>query len=123
MDPQTTKRQALAHRVKRLILSGRYTGKLPSERRLAEELELSRGTINMALNELVAEGLLERRRGQGTFVPESVAEWRSGRAGHRAHARRGPGPDVLRAPVRRRRAGHWRVRPPRSSMMDDRRNC
>lgn len=66
--------------MKRLILSGRYTGKLPSERALAKELQVSRGTVNMALNELLAQGLLERRRGRGTFVPETVAEWRSGRA-------------------------------------------
>lgn len=80
LEPQPTKRQALAHRMKNLILSGRYTGKLPSERTLAEELGVSRGTVNMALNELLSQGLLERHRGQGTFVPEAVAEWRSGRS-------------------------------------------
>jgi DNA-binding transcriptional MocR family regulator len=42
--------------------------RLPSERRLAETLAIGRGTAVAAYDLLVADGLLERRRGSGTFV-------------------------------------------------------
>lgn len=80
LEPNTTKRQAMAYRMKRLILSGRYVGKLPSERTLAEELGVSRCTVNTVLDELVVQGLLERRRGLGTFVAGNVVSPRSRRA-------------------------------------------
>jgi GntR family transcriptional regulator len=41
---------------------------LPSELKLAEELDVSAGTVRKALNELTAENLLQRRQGKGTFV-------------------------------------------------------
>jgi GntR family transcriptional regulator len=43
---------------------------LPSERRLAEELGVSRPTLRQAIDGLVAEGLLDRRHGSGTYVAE-----------------------------------------------------
>lgn len=43
---------------------------LPSEFELAEELSVSQGTVRKALNDMVAENLLERRQGRGTFVSE-----------------------------------------------------
>lgn len=43
---------------------------LPPERRLAEELGVSRPTLRSALDQLVAEGLLSRRQGSGTFVSQ-----------------------------------------------------
>lgn len=43
---------------------------LPSERELAEQLGLSRVTVRKALDELVADGLVTRRRGSGTYVSE-----------------------------------------------------
>lgn len=42
--------------------------RLPSERELGDKLRLARGTIKKAYEELVREGILEVRRGQGTFV-------------------------------------------------------
>lgn len=42
--------------------------KLPASRRLAADLGVARGTVVSALETLVAEGLLETRRGAGTFV-------------------------------------------------------
>ncbi|MEO0576744.1 MAG: PLP-dependent aminotransferase family protein [Pseudomonadota bacterium] len=42
--------------------------KLPASRRLATDLGVARGTVVSALETLVAEGLLETRRGAGTFV-------------------------------------------------------
>jgi GntR family transcriptional regulator len=43
---------------------------LPSEFELARELSVSQGTVRKALNDMVAEHLLERRQGLGTFVSE-----------------------------------------------------
>ncbi|NKB50473.1 MAG: UTRA domain-containing protein [Alphaproteobacteria bacterium] len=43
---------------------------LPSEMQLAAELGVSQGTVRKALNDMVAENLLVRRQGRGTFVSE-----------------------------------------------------
>lgn len=43
---------------------------LPSEMDLARELSVSQGTVRKALNDMVAENLLIRRQGIGTFVSE-----------------------------------------------------
>lgn len=42
--------------------------KIPSERELAEKLEISRTTVRNAVQALASRGLFERRIGQGTFV-------------------------------------------------------
>jgi DNA-binding LacI/PurR family transcriptional regulator len=42
--------------------------RLPSERALAEELGVCRVTVARAVNRLVQEGVVRRRRGSGTFV-------------------------------------------------------
>lgn len=41
---------------------------LPAEPRLGEELGVSAGTVRKALDELTAEGVVQRRQGRGTFV-------------------------------------------------------
>ena len=43
---------------------------LPSEIQLAGELGVSQGTVRKAINDLVAEHILFRRQGLGTFVSE-----------------------------------------------------
>src|SRR5215203_1605421 len=43
---------------------------IPSERQLSVDLGVSRLTVRAALDELVREGYLVRRRGSGTFVSE-----------------------------------------------------
>lgn len=43
---------------------------LPSEIQLAREFGVSQGTVRRALDALATEGLLHRRQGLGTFVPE-----------------------------------------------------
>lgn len=47
---------------------------LPSERELAEQLELSRVTVRKALAGLVEDGVLIQRRGAGTFVAERIVK-------------------------------------------------
>jgi DNA-binding LacI/PurR family transcriptional regulator len=52
------------------ITSGEYKTdeKIPSERELCELYSVSRTTIRKAIDELVAEGILTRKSGRGTFV-------------------------------------------------------
>ncbi len=54
------------------ILDGRLRSdvRLPSERRLAEQLRVSRATVRDAIGGLVSRGLLTRRQGDGTYVVE-----------------------------------------------------
>ena len=47
---------------------------LPSEFALAEQLGVSQGTVRKALNQLVAENILNRRQGKGTYVSEHTQE-------------------------------------------------
>lgn len=47
---------------------------LPSEFGLADELGVSQGTVRKALNQLVAENILRRRQGKGTYVSEHSHE-------------------------------------------------
>lgn len=47
---------------------------LPSEQALAAELGVSQGTVRKALDSLVAENLIERRQGKGTFVAKHTSE-------------------------------------------------
>jgi GntR family transcriptional regulator len=55
------------------IVSGRWQPghKLASEPQLSRHFTLSRTTIRQALGRLEQKGLIERRKGQGTFVAES----------------------------------------------------
>ena len=54
------------------IINGLTPGAiLPSERVLAERLHLARGTVRQEIEQLVAEGLLYRRPGHGTFVADA----------------------------------------------------
>lgn len=52
------------------IADGRYVPgrRLPAERTLAEQLQVSRATARDAIGLLVARGVLERRQGDGTYV-------------------------------------------------------
>jgi GntR family transcriptional regulator len=53
------------------LLEGMSVGEaLPPERRLAEQLGVSRPTLRRAADELVRQGRLVRRHGSGTFVSE-----------------------------------------------------
>ena len=48
---------------------------LPSEWDLAEQLLVSQGTVRKALTDLVAEGVLFRQQGKGTFVAPGADDW------------------------------------------------
>jgi DNA-binding FadR family transcriptional regulator len=48
--------------------------KLPNENELSEALEVSRTTLREAISFLVAQGILEIRRGKGTFVAEELPD-------------------------------------------------
>ena len=43
---------------------------LPAEKDLAKELKVSIGTLRKAVDELVAQGIVIRRQGKGTYVAE-----------------------------------------------------
>ncbi|MGL5011067.1 MAG: GntR family transcriptional regulator [Paracoccaceae bacterium] len=60
----------LARHIAALIAAGEVAAntQLPPERDLAEIGEISRVTVRQAVAQLVDEGLLEQRRGAGTFV-------------------------------------------------------
>lgn len=57
-----------------ITIEKRFTSgdKLPNELELSEELNVSRTTLREAVRILVAYGLLEIRRGRGTFVTEKA---------------------------------------------------
>lgn len=60
----------LTQKLKEKIITGKYTteSKFLTEREIAAEFDVSRATANKALAALVAEGLLNFRKGVGTFV-------------------------------------------------------
>ncbi|TDC55677.1 GntR family transcriptional regulator [Actinomadura sp. KC345] len=65
-----TKRQAVRRELLAMLDGLDVGDALPSERRLADELGVSRPTLRQAIDGLVAEGLLDRRHGSGTYVAE-----------------------------------------------------
>ncbi|MEM7584727.1 MAG: PLP-dependent aminotransferase family protein [Acidobacteriota bacterium] len=76
-------------RIRELILDGTLPrgARLPSTRALATELALSRNTVLGAVEQLVAEGYLVSRVGDGTYVAADIPEdWES----PRRPRRRGP---------------------------------
>ncbi|MEY4546602.1 MAG: hypothetical protein RL685_2797 [Pseudomonadota bacterium] len=60
----------IAQRLRAQIQSGQLApgARIPSEHELAEQYDVGRPTVRQATELLVNEGLLERRRGAGTFV-------------------------------------------------------
>jgi GntR family transcriptional regulator, transcriptional repressor for pyruvate dehydrogenase complex len=66
---------AIVRQIETLILDGvlRPGERLPSERELAQELEVSRPSLREALQKLESVGLLETRHGGGTYVKNAIA--------------------------------------------------
>jgi GntR family transcriptional regulator len=65
-----TKQRETRERVLELIDSLAVGDAIPSERQLGADLGVSRLTVRAALDQLVREGYLVRRRGAGTFIAE-----------------------------------------------------
>jgi GntR family transcriptional regulator len=65
-----TKQREIRDQVLELIENLEVGDAIPSERLLGADLGVSRLTVRAALDELVREGRLTRRRGAGTFVAE-----------------------------------------------------
>ncbi|GAB6099937.1 phosphonate metabolism transcriptional regulator PhnF [Halanaerocella petrolearia] len=70
--------------IREKIEQGEYQSgdKIPSERKLSQQFDLSRMTIRKAIDNLVDEGLLHRKRGKGTFVSKEKLEPISGLIGY-----------------------------------------
>ncbi len=62
------------------ILSGTFPAgsKLPSSRKLAEQLSVARNTVVLAYEQLIEEGFLESRQRSGIFVNEHILDGRVG---------------------------------------------
>jgi len=90
--------------VQREILEGRLAPgtRLPSTRGLARQLQVARNTVLLAYDRLIAEGYLEARQAEGTFVsdaiPEDALHWSSGGT----VAEEAPSPPVQPRPLPRR---------------------
>lgn len=73
-DSLALPRETLATRIARTVLESIRAGKLPvgtrlpSEARLAEMYRVSRNTLREAIRLLIAQGVVESRKGIGTFV-------------------------------------------------------
>lgn len=63
-----SKASDIADIILKRVRTGAYHDKIPGERSLAEEFHADFKTANRAIGMLVEQGVLERRRGQGTFV-------------------------------------------------------
>ena len=70
--------QQIHRSIREAILSGRFSpgAKLPSEESLAQEFHVSKTAVREALGHLLAEGLIEKRRGAmgGSFVAQGDSE-------------------------------------------------
>lgn len=76
MEKQSLSQQT-ARRLYRLIAAEKRLSpgeKLPNELELSQEMGVSRATLREAIRELVTQGVLEVRRGRGTFVSRRVEE-------------------------------------------------
>lgn len=69
--------QQLNGELRRLLGSGKYQAgdRFPTEREVAERFQVSRVTANKALSNLVSEGILEFRKGLGTYVRGVVLDY------------------------------------------------
>lgn len=77
MSENGTFHQQLVEDLRALVRAGRFApgAKFLTEREIAEKFKTSRPTANKALSSLVSAGMLEVRRGAGTFVKESVLDY------------------------------------------------
>jgi GntR family transcriptional regulator / MocR family aminotransferase len=76
LDRGAPLRAQLERQLRAAIRSGRLRAgaKLPASRLLAEELEVSRGVVVEAYSQLIAEGYLVARSGDGTRIADGLAQ-------------------------------------------------
>lgn len=115
--------------IRELIANGALAPgvRLPSTRRLASDLDVSRGTVLAAIERLTADGWLETRHGSGTFVARELQIKSSSQSGGRLSQDHGaqapfsvgvPGLDLFpSATWNRLQASRWR-RMPRSALQE-----
>ena len=67
---------SVARELEKMILEGLLQPgeRLPSERQLAQQLDVSRPSLREALQKLEASGLVETRHGGGTFIRNAIAD-------------------------------------------------
>lgn len=72
MDTRQLKYEAIAYDVRKKILAGEYpkNSQLPLEKDMCDFYGVSRITVKKAIDSLVQEGLVVKRRGSGTFVKD-----------------------------------------------------
>ena len=70
--PRPTKHHRIREMLRFQLAEGRYPpgSRLPAETELPRMLKAGKQTIVRALNDLVREGLIVRRRGDGTYVAD-----------------------------------------------------
>jgi GntR family transcriptional regulator len=68
IDRDDTSRRALRARLRELVAASHVGDRVPSERELSLRWGVARMTVRAAMDALVAEGLVERRHGSGTYV-------------------------------------------------------
>ena len=76
--PGQTRYREIERYLRTLVEGARPGAPLPSEAELCERFSVSRMTVRQALAELTNDGLVERRRGQGTFVAHRPVHRRPG---------------------------------------------
>jgi GntR family transcriptional regulator len=65
---ETSPRHSLRAQLRELVAAANVGDRLPGERQLSDRWGVARMTLRRAVDSLVAEGLLERRHGSGTYV-------------------------------------------------------
>jgi len=75
-DSPTTLQQQLCDQLRDAILMGKLAAgqRIPASRELSQQLTVSRNTVTLAYDRLIAEGYLESRRGVGMFVNLELPE-------------------------------------------------
>ncbi len=76
MEKQSLSQQTAQRLYNQIVVEKRLSPreKLPNELELSRELGVSRTTLREAIRALTTQGVLEVRRGRGTFVSQRVAE-------------------------------------------------
>ena len=61
--------------IEKKIRQGLFKEKIPSERELMENYNVSRSTVREAVSQLVIDGILEKKHGKGTFISQHPIQY------------------------------------------------